>query len=329
MSPIFEHCNPIRMKLARHETSVLRTARVPSLNNVWTYWILGLCLALCFGASPVLAETPVVGADPVDPLPVDTGVDGLKQMLIRLQTTARLMQTTAHPDDEDGGMLTLESRGHGVTTLLMTLTRGEGGQNKVGSNLFDVLGVLRSLELTASDRYYGVEQRFSPWRISVTRRIPTKHFKSGAVMTSRSATWSGSFEPFGRMFWSHASPEPIVTDTVIIRHPQFSPKKHFGPPPIPTGFLIRSRKACNPGKPKKLIHRKRVRVRSHLMPRGKLHGQTEYRPDKSAIAYVVYQVRNGRIAAPAFAGSRRLVGRTRRSLHLLQAAGFGCAIGRR
>ena len=82
-------------------------------------------------------------------------------MLVRLQTTARLMQTTAHPDDEDGGMLTLESRGHGVTTLLMTLTRGEGGQNKVGSNLFDVLGVLRTLELTASDRYYGVEQRFS------------------------------------------------------------------------------------------------------------------------------------------------------------------------
>ena len=98
---------------------------------------------------------------PVEPLPPDTGAAGLKQMLTRLQTTARLMQTTAHPDDEDGGMLTLESRGKGVTTLLMTLTRGEGGQNKVGSNLFDVLGVLRTLELTASDRYYGVEQRFS------------------------------------------------------------------------------------------------------------------------------------------------------------------------
>jgi LmbE family N-acetylglucosaminyl deacetylase len=82
-------------------------------------------------------------------------------MLRRLQTTARLMQTVAHPDDEDGGMLTLESRGEGASVLLLTLNRGEGGQNKVGSNLFDVLGVLRTLELTASDRYYGVEQRFS------------------------------------------------------------------------------------------------------------------------------------------------------------------------
>jgi len=96
-----------------------------------------------------------------DPLPQDTGAAGLKLMLRRLQTTGRLMQVTAHPDDEDGGMLTLEARGKGVSTLLMTLTRGEGGQNKLGSNLFDVLGVLRTLELLASDRYYGVEQRFS------------------------------------------------------------------------------------------------------------------------------------------------------------------------
>jgi len=82
-------------------------------------------------------------------------------MLLRLRTTARMMQTTAHPDDEDGGMLTLESRGKGVTTLLLTLNRGEGGQNKVGSNLFDVLGVLRTMELLGADRYYGVEQRFT------------------------------------------------------------------------------------------------------------------------------------------------------------------------
>jgi LmbE family N-acetylglucosaminyl deacetylase len=96
-----------------------------------------------------------------EPLPQETGAAGLKLMLRRLQTTGRLMQTTAHPDDEDGGMLTLEARGKGVSTLLMTLNRGEGGQNKLGSNLFDALGVLRTLELLAADRYYGVEQRFS------------------------------------------------------------------------------------------------------------------------------------------------------------------------
>ena len=109
---------------------------------------------------PALAQKTGEPVSPLDPLPQDSGTAGLKETLLRLQTTARLLQTTAHPDDEDGGM-TLESRGKGVTVTLLTLNRGEGGQNKVGSNLFDVLGVLRTLELTAADRYYGVQQRFT------------------------------------------------------------------------------------------------------------------------------------------------------------------------
>src|SRR5215469_11148510 len=94
-------------------------------------------------------------------IPQDRGVAGLRLELLRLATTARLMQVVAHPDDEDGGLLTLQARGHGVNTLLMTLNRGEGGQNKIGSNLSDVLGVLRTLELLASDQHYGVQDRFS------------------------------------------------------------------------------------------------------------------------------------------------------------------------
>ncbi len=98
---------------------------------------------------------------PPGKLPQDTGTAALKQILRKLQTTARLMETTAHPDDEDGAMLTLEGRGKGVTVLSLTLTRGEGGQNRTGSNLFDVLGILRTLEVMASDRYYDAEQRFT------------------------------------------------------------------------------------------------------------------------------------------------------------------------
>jgi LmbE family N-acetylglucosaminyl deacetylase len=100
-------------------------------------------------------------AFPRDPLPVDQGKPGLQLTLRKLRTTARLMHTAAHPDDEDGGMLTLESRGRGVVAVQMTLTRGEGGQNAVGKELGDELGMLRTLELLEADRYYGVEQRFS------------------------------------------------------------------------------------------------------------------------------------------------------------------------
>jgi len=116
-------------------------------------WLLAFC-----PAAPAQVPSPWVDTKP---LAVDTGATGLKLMLRRLHTTARLMHTVAHPDDEDGGMLTLESRGHGDSVLQLTLNRGEGGQNKTGSNLFDELGIIRTLELLAADRYYGVEQRFT------------------------------------------------------------------------------------------------------------------------------------------------------------------------
>jgi LmbE family N-acetylglucosaminyl deacetylase len=100
-------------------------------------------------------------AQQLPPLPQDTGEAGLKQMLLRLQTTGRSLQIDAHPDDEDGGMLTLEARGKGETVTLLTLNRGEGGQNKLGSDFSDVLGVLRTLEVSAADQYYGINQRFT------------------------------------------------------------------------------------------------------------------------------------------------------------------------
>jgi len=96
-----------------------------------------------------------------EPLPVDQGKSGLLLTLRKLHSTGRLMHTVAHPDDEDGGMLTLESRGRGHYCVQMTLTRGEGGQNATGKELGDELGMLRTLELLEADRYYNVDQRFS------------------------------------------------------------------------------------------------------------------------------------------------------------------------
>ncbi len=65
---------------------------------------------------------------------------------------------TAHPDDEDGGMLAYETRGVGARAVLMTLNRGEGGQNAMSPELYDALGLVRTQELLQADRYYGVDQ---------------------------------------------------------------------------------------------------------------------------------------------------------------------------
>lgn len=95
------------------------------------------------------------------PLAIDRGAAGLSESLRRLATRASLMMVVAHPDDEDGGMLAFHSRGRGVDTTLLTLNRGEGGQNVMSSDYWDQLGLVRTQELLAAGDHYGVHQYFT------------------------------------------------------------------------------------------------------------------------------------------------------------------------
>jgi LmbE family N-acetylglucosaminyl deacetylase len=92
------------------------------------------------------------------PLAFDRGATALWQSLQKLHTRASLVMVTAHPDDEDGGILTYQSRGQGSRVALLTLNRGEGGANVMSSDYFDALGLVRTEELLAADRYYGAQQ---------------------------------------------------------------------------------------------------------------------------------------------------------------------------
>jgi LmbE family N-acetylglucosaminyl deacetylase len=97
-------------------------------------------------------------------LPIDTseaeGGHGLQQLLRKLNTRASLLLITAHPDDEDGGMLTLYSRGLGARVATLTLNRGEGGQNFMTADFEDALGLIRTQELLSADRYFDASQFF-------------------------------------------------------------------------------------------------------------------------------------------------------------------------
>jgi len=92
------------------------------------------------------------------PLPEDRGAADLEQTLKRLGTTASVLFIVPHPDDEDGALMTYLTRGLGVRVTLLTLTRGEGGQNAVGAESYDALGLIRTSELLKADEYYGVRQ---------------------------------------------------------------------------------------------------------------------------------------------------------------------------
>src|SRR5690349_24284675 len=96
-------------------------------------------------------------------LPVSTvrGVPALEIMLRKLDTVGNVMMTTAHPDDENNAMLAYYGHGKGMRTTLVTATRGEGGQNEIGPELFEALAVLRTEELLAAHRYDGAEQYFT------------------------------------------------------------------------------------------------------------------------------------------------------------------------
>ena len=126
---------------------------------------LALTLACTLTASLNAQVTPwqtqIVASPDAQTLPEDRGADGLAQTLKKLHTWASVMMIVAHPDDEDGGMLALESRGLGARTAIMTLTRGEGGQDAMTSSTEDELGLIRTNELLLCDEYSGSEQFFS------------------------------------------------------------------------------------------------------------------------------------------------------------------------
>ncbi len=97
--------------------------------------------------------------DAQSPAP-DQGAAGAWQKIVKLQTTASVMHTTAHPDDEHGGVLAMLSRGEGARVSMLTLTRGESGDNAIGPELFDALGLIRTEELLVANRYYGVDRQY-------------------------------------------------------------------------------------------------------------------------------------------------------------------------
>jgi LmbE family N-acetylglucosaminyl deacetylase len=88
----------------------------------------------------------------------------LHQSLVDLTNPWTVMCVAAHPDDEDGSSLTVLRRKYGVHTVSLFSTFGEGGQNAVGPELYEDLGVIRARETIAASEVQGSEPYFLGFR---------------------------------------------------------------------------------------------------------------------------------------------------------------------
>ncbi|HYL84886.1 MAG TPA: PIG-L family deacetylase [Candidatus Angelobacter sp.] len=110
-------------------------------------------LACLLGARSYAQFPPPPGTGP--------GLPETVEAIERARVTTRILYVTAHPDDEPGAVLTYLARGLHADVALLSLTRGEGGQNDLGPEQAPQLGLIRTHELLAATRGYGVKLYFT------------------------------------------------------------------------------------------------------------------------------------------------------------------------
>src|SRR4026208_180810 len=113
--------------------------------NLWLIFVVAL-----------LVIVPPVRSEPDTP--------ELHQALLDLTNPWTVMCVAAHPDDEDGSTLTILRRKYGMHTVSLFSTFGEGGQNAVGPELYEDLGVIRARETMAAAEVQGSEPHFLGFR---------------------------------------------------------------------------------------------------------------------------------------------------------------------
>ena len=114
-----------------------------------------LFLLLALAARPAVLPAQQIGP------PGSGGLAAVERALARLDQNKRILLIAAHPDDEDTELLTLLSRGMGMDAAYLSLSRGEGGQNLIGPELGEQLGLIRTGELLAARSVDGARQFFT------------------------------------------------------------------------------------------------------------------------------------------------------------------------
>ncbi|HXG00865.1 MAG TPA: PIG-L family deacetylase [Bacteroidota bacterium] len=128
---------------------------------------------------------------------------GLHQAFLDLSHDGVVMNLSAHPDDEDGSTLAYYRMKYGVRTYSLLFTRGEGGQNEIGPELYEELGVLRTHETEAAGRILGARIRF----------LNLYDFGFSKTATETFQKWGGANEVLRRLVYAIRKYKPDVLFT--------------------------------------------------------------------------------------------------------------------
>ncbi len=131
------------------------------------------------------------------------GLPAGKQAFLDLSNDGVVMNLSAHPDDEDGSTLAYYRMRYGVKTYTVLFTRGEGGQNEIGPELYEELGVLRTAETEAAGKILGAQVRF----------LNFYDFGYSKTATETFAQWGGTQEVLRRLVYVIRKYKPDVLFT--------------------------------------------------------------------------------------------------------------------
>src|SRR6266699_2726939 len=114
-----------------------------------------------FALASLLALISMVARSPARAQRDQYGAVEIELRLEKLNVLGSVLMIAAHPDDENNPLLAYFARGRKARTAYLSATRGEGGQNLIGSEQGDLLGVIRTQELLAARRIDGAQQFFT------------------------------------------------------------------------------------------------------------------------------------------------------------------------
>jgi LmbE family N-acetylglucosaminyl deacetylase len=129
----------------------------------------GALLSACLARPAAAQFPPAPGTGP--------GLAETIEAIDNARVTTRILYVTAHPDDESAAVLTYLARGLHAEVALLSLTRGEGGQNALGPEQAPQLGLIRTQELLAATRGYGVKLFFTRARDFGYSKTPEETMK--------------------------------------------------------------------------------------------------------------------------------------------------------